>query len=174
MTRKALDARTDVIVYIDHDLAWDPADLVTLLNTEGDVVSGTYRTKQDEEIYLGMIHTDAKGIPSTRHSDGAIDAVKVPAGFLKVTKEALDRFMAAYFDLCYGPMYNLSVDLFNHGAHKRVWYGEDYAFSRRWIDLGEKIWLVPNLDIIHWDGYTPYPGNFHEYLLRQPGGSKAA
>jgi glycosyltransferase involved in cell wall biosynthesis len=173
MTRKALDAHADVIVYLDYDLEWDPQDLVTLLETEGDVVAGTYRTKQPEEVYMGKIRTNImSATPLVRESDGAIRADLVPAGFLKVTVDAISKFMEAYPDLCYGPMYNLSVDLFNHGAHKRVWYGEDYAFSRNWVDAGGEIWLVPNLNITHWLGDTPFPGNFHRYMLRQPGGSE--
>lgn len=168
MTRKALDAGADVIVYLDHDLSWDAKDLVTLLETEGDVVAGTYRMKYDLEDYMGTVYTTPDGRPVVRRSDGAMQAKTVPAGFLKVTKEAIDIYMTNYPDLCYGPKYSLSVDLFNHGAHKGLWWGEDYAFARRWNEIGGQIWLVPNMNLTHWDGEKPYPGNFHEFMLRQP------
>lgn len=171
MTRKALDAKADVIVYLDYDLSWCPQDLLTLIEAEGDVVAGTYRMKQDEVIYMGTLHSNLQGTPQVR-ADGAIKSKTVPAGFLKVTKEAIDRFMAAYPDLCYGPKYNLSIDLFNHGAHKGLWWGEDYAFSRNWCDAGGEIWTVPNLNINHHRGDKVYEGNLHEFLMRQPGGSK--
>lgn len=172
MTRKALDAKADVIVYLDYDLQWDPQDLLTLLETEGDVIAGTYRTKEPEENYMGKIVSNAQGTPMVR-KDGCIRASLVPAGFLKVTKEAIDKFMTAYPDLIFGPKYSASVDLFQHGAHKGIWYGEDYAFSRNWVDCGGELWIVPNLNITHWLGETAYPGNIHKYLLRQPGGSEA-
>ena len=41
MLRKALDAKADVIVLIDHDLSWRPADMLKLIQTDGDVVGGT-------------------------------------------------------------------------------------------------------------------------------------
>lgn len=178
MTRKALDAKADVIVYLDYDLSWDPQDLLTLLNTPGDVVAGTYRFKRhDVEEYMGAIFSDKTGRPLLRE-DGCIKAERVPAGFLKVTKEAIGRFMEAYPHLVYGPPYNPSVDLFNHGAHKGLWYGEDYAFSRNWLECGGEMWFVPNLNITHHGKWTnwvtketqdmSYPGNFHEFLLRQP------
>lgn len=178
MTRAALDAKADVIVYLDYDLSWEPADLLKLLETEGDVVAGTYRCKIDDEQYMGTILSNDEGTPLVRDSDRAISAKLVPAGFLKVTKEAIDTFMVAYPELCYGPMYHLSVDLFNHGVHERVWWGEDYSFARRWKEKCGDIWLVPNLNIDHWvqdknKQWKPYKGNFHEFLLRQPGGSKA-
>jgi hypothetical protein len=173
MLRKALDAKSDVIVFIDHDLSWRPRDLLTLINTPGDVVAGTYRFKYpdaDDVSYMGTIHSDAAGHPVVR-DDGAIKARLVPAGFLKITTKAVDRFMQAHPELCYGERYRLSVDLFNHGAHEGVWWGEDYAFCRRWEALGGDIWLVPDLNLTHHgaDG-KDYPGNFHIYLRQQPGG----
>ena len=167
LTRRALDTGADVIVYLDYDLSWKPRDLLRLIETEGDVVAGTYRFKKADEEYMGVVRTDAAGRPATRR-DGAISATRVPAGFLKVTRGAIDRFMQAYPKLCFGPRYQLSVDLFNHGAHAGVWWGEDYAFSRNWCDCGGEIWLVPDLDITHHAGDRAYPGNFHQFLLRQP------
>ena len=172
MLRKALDAKADVIVFIDHDLSWDAKDLLTLIETKGDVVAGTYRFKKPEEEYMGSMLAGKEGRPIVR-DDGCIQAFSIPAGFLKITKEAVNKFMTAYPDLIYGDKYYPFVDLFNHGAHKGTWYGEDYAFSRNWIDAGGQIWVIPNLNINHHTTTDVFNGNFHEFLLRQPGGSKA-
>jgi len=172
MLRKALDAKADVIVFIDHDLSWKPQDLLTLIETEGDVIAGTYRFKKNEEHYMGVIQDDPVTFLPVVRQDGCIKATRVPAGFLKITKEAVDKFMTAYPDLCYGPKHNPSVDLFNHGAHKGQWWGEDYAFSRNWIDAGGEIYLVPDLDLNHHTTEKEYKGNFHSFLMRQPGGSQ--
>lgn len=175
LTRAALDAKADVIVYIDSDVVWEPSALLKLIETEGDVVAGTYRCKIDDEQYMGTVLT-VDGIPGNppkvRESDGAIAGNLIPAGFLKVTKEAIDQFMLAYPDLCYGPMYHLSIDLFNHGVHERIWWGEDYTFARRWRAKCGDIWIVPDLNIDHHANGTIYKGNYHNYLLRQPGGSE--
>ena len=171
MLRKALDAGADVIVFIDHDLSWGARDILTLISTEGDVVAGTYRFKTPgEATYMGVLDDNPDGTPKVR-ADGAIKATRVPAGFLKITKEAVAKFMAAYPHLTYGPAYAPSVDLFNHGAHKGAWWGEDYAFSRNWIDADCEIWIVPNLDLNHHTADEVFAGNFHEFLLSQPGGS---
>lgn len=172
MLRKALDAKATVIVFIDHDVSWQPKDLLTLIETAGDVVAGTYRFKTEEERYMGVLAIDKHERPIVRE-DGAIKAMKVPAGFLKVTREAVNRFMEAYPHLCYGEYCAPGVDLFNHGVHERVWYGEDYAFSRNWIAAGGEIWIVPNLNIAHSSADEIFPGNFHEFMLRQPGGSES-
>lgn len=170
MLRMALDAKADVIVFIDHDLSWRPEDLLKLLETEGDVVGGTYRFKgAGEPSYMGTIHTTSDGRPIVRE-DGAIRAKLLPGGFLKITAAAVDRIMTAHPELCYGEKYNLSIDLFNHGAHKGLWWGEDYAFCRRWEAMGEEAWLVPDLELNHHSEDVTYEGNFHLYLRQQPGG----
>ncbi len=170
MLRKALDAGADVIVFIDYDVSWGHGDLLKLIETEGDVVAGLYRFKKDEEHYMGTLDCDPAGFPTVRASDGALRGILVPAGFLKVTPTAIDRLMGAHPDLCFGPRYRPLFDLFNHGAHEGLWWGEDYAFCRRWRALGGDIWIVPDLDLTHHAPGKAYPGNYHEFLLRQPGG----
>jgi glycosyltransferase involved in cell wall biosynthesis len=172
MLRKALDAKADIIVFLDYDMSWDPEDLVKLIETEGDVVAGTYRPKIDDEQYMGTIETQADNTPQVR-ADGCIRAKLIPAGFLKITKHAVDTFMVAYPELCYGPQYHLSVDLFNHGVHDRIWWGEDYSFARRWRDKCGDIWIVPDINLDHNTKDKVYRGNFHRYLLSCPGGSDA-
>lgn len=175
LLNKALRAEADVIVFMDYDLSWEPKDLLKLIETEGEVVAGTYRYKKDEEEYMGEWYTNAEGIPLVT-TDGCIIGSKIPAGFLKITPKTVEKFMEAYPDLVYGHLYNPHIDMFHHGAHKRVWYSEDFAFSRNWIDCGGQIKIVPDLNLNHHDhknGDKIYKGNFHEYLLRRPGGSKS-
>ncbi len=166
MLRKALDARADHIVFIDHDVSWKPQDMVRLLKADGDVVCGTYRFKRDAEEYMGRPMYGPSGKPLCRESDNAILMHSVPAGFLKITKKAVNLFMAAYPELIYGDLFSPHIDLFNHGAHEGTWYGEDYAFSRRWREQCGDIWCVPDLTITHHTEDKAYPGNYHEFLLK--------
>ena len=182
MLTKFLRANADVIVFIDHDVSWKPEDLLKLIETDGDVVAGTYRFKKEEEEYMGALLPDIHGYPQVR-DDGCILAHCIPAGFLKITRDAVNQFMLKFPELQYIDEGTLTVDLFNHGAHKGIWYGEDYAFSRNWNERCGKIWIVPDLDLDHNDSYVPYgetevihnvyKGNFHKYLLRQDGGSES-
>lgn len=177
MLKQALNAKSDIIVFIDDDVSWEGDALLRLVQTPDDVVGGTYRCKEDELNYMGRILQDKDGFPTSIREDGCIECSCLPAGFLKITKEAVFKFMRGYPELCYGPPWDYAVDLFNHGAHQGLWWGEDYAFCRRWRDIGGKVWLIPDLNIHHnaWpeDGkadYKVYEGNFHKYLLSRPGG----
>lgn len=164
MLRQALDAKADVIVFIDHDMSWAPGDLVRLIQTPGDVVCGTYRYKRDPVEFMGYPMLGDTGHPLGRE-DGCVLMHSAPAGFLKITRECVQRFMRAYPELVFGDPCWPSVDLFNHGAHKGVWWGEDYAFCRNWRDAGGEVWCIPDLQLTHHTKDQAYPGNYHEYLL---------
>lgn len=173
MLRKALDAKADVVVFLDHDVSFPPDAILRLIEAGGDVVAGTYRFKKDEEEYMGALLPDIHGRPQVR-DDGCVRAHSIPAGFLKITANGVNKFMQEFPELCFGDRFSLNVDLFNHGAHKGRWYGEDYAFARNWRERCGDIWIIPDLDIAHHSSAKSYPGNFHQYLLRQDGGSESA
>jgi len=173
MLRKALSAQATVIVFIDHDLSWDPEDLLLLIEAEGDVVAGTYRFKGEPEEYMGSILQGLDGRPIVRE-DGCIKAHSVPAGFLKVTRAGVNKFMSMYPELLYGERCNPLIDLFNHGAHEWTWWGEDYSFARRWREKCGEIWVNPYLNLTHHSPDKSYPGNFARWLRGQDGGSESA
>ena len=169
LLRRALDAKADIIVFLDHDLSWKPGDLTRLIQTEGEAVAGLYRFKQPVVEYMGTIEAGPDRYPIVRESDGALKAVRVPGGFLKIQRSTVQRIMRAHPELCYGDPIAPHVDLFNHGAFEGVWWGEDYAFSRRWRAMGRDIWVVPDLDITHHDHEAgDFPGNVHQFLLNPP------
>lgn len=171
LCRKAMDAMPDAIVYLDDDLSWRPQDMLALIESKEDVIGGTYRFKKDEIEYMGGLHTDDDGRPIGIYGK-QLKANKLPSGFLKLTAHAIDLFMQKFPELHCGPAYHPTIDLFNHGAHNRLWYGQDYAFSRNYQERCGPIWLMPDLDINHhsWIDSSVYVGNYHDFLRREPGG----
>jgi glycosyltransferase involved in cell wall biosynthesis len=169
LCRNAMDKMPDAIVYLDDDMSWTPESLLKLIRSPEDVVGGTYRFKKDEVEYMGMLHADATGKPQGTFG-GLLKAKWLPSGFLKLTAAAIDKFYKAFPELVYGPRYHPGIDLFNHGAHDGLWYGQDYAFCRNYAERCGPVWLMPNLDINHHAGDIVYPGNYHTYLRQQPGG----
>lgn len=168
MLHRALhEAGADIVVFLDHDLSWKPGDLTKLVQTPGEVVSGLYRFKMPGIEFMGSIEAGPDRYPIERESDGALRAVRIPGGFLKITRYAVQRLMRAHPELLFGDPIKPHVDLFNHGAFEGIWYGEDYAFSRRWRAMGGEIWVVPDLDLTHHDNSAgDFPGNLHRFLLR--------
>jgi len=172
LLRKALDAGADAIIFIDHDLSWQPDALLRLLEVPDEVVAGTYRFKKEPVEYMGAVMAHEDGTPVVR-ADGCIDMHSIPAGFLKITKDGVNRFIKAYPELCYGEAHSPHVDLFNHGAWEGVWYGEDYAFARRWREKCGKVWLVPDIQIDHHTPSDAFRGHYDRFLRQCPGGIDA-
>lgn len=163
MTRKALDANADVIVYLDYDVSWRPEDMVKLLSIDLPVVAGTYRFKDDEIRYMATVLPGVDGqLQYNEH--GCVKVDRAPAGFLKVTRGALQIFARKHPHLLYGDPLKPHIDIFNHGAHEGVWWGEDYAFCRRWAETGNDMWIYPDLNIDHHSPSKTYKGNFLKHL----------
>lgn len=169
LLREHLEDSCDAVVFVDDDLGWQADALLRLVEADAPVVAGDYRFRKPEEVYMALLASGEDGRPVVR-ADGCIEAERVAGGFLMVRREAVDLFAHAYPDLAYAGGH---VALFQHGVIEGVWYGEDYAFSKRWRDLGGTLWLVPDLTISHhdWDSDAVYAGNLHEFLQRQPGGA---
>lgn len=175
MLHKALEWKADIVVFIDHDLSWQPEDLLYLIECDRDVVAATYRYKRDLEEYMGHVAVDIDGKPrfervTIKSHIGDLDTnlltmVNVPAGFLKITRAAVNHFMAQWPELLYGEKCAPHVDLFNHGAMDGVWYGEDYAFCRRWNERCGNVFCIPNLDVNHHlASGEVFAGNYDKYL----------
>ena len=168
-----LKSGADVLFFLDDDLGWDVAAALKLIEMEDDVVGGTYPLKCEPLNFPVVIFTDPNDRPIVR-GDGCIAANGLPTGFLRVKRLVIEMMIAAYPEYEYeeydaqGELKAVKHDLFPQGVHRRRWVGEDYAFCRLWTELRGQLWLVPDIDFVH-NGYV---GNYHEYLLRQPGGSK--
>lgn len=162
--KKAYNEDPDYIVFLDYDVSWTPETMVKFLSIEGDVVSGTYRKKLYCPTYMGSLEQGPNGNPLVRE-DGCLKAHCVPAGFLKLSKQAVDIFAATYPELLFGPKMSPELDMFNHGVVDGIWFGEDYAFSKRWNEKCGDIWLVPDLDIDHNSKNEVFKGNFHNFLI---------
>jgi hypothetical protein len=174
LLHEALKRDATVIVFVDQDISWTPGSAVKLIETEGGVVGGTYRYKNDEERYMGGLREveEGGGVARTRE-DGCLEAYVVPAGFLKVTREAVNLMIAKHPELCCGEACSPHFDMFAHGIMEGEWRGEDTAVCLRWWQMGQKVWVVPDLDITHHSADRDYPGNLARYLERIAGYSTA-
>jgi len=177
LLKEFLDSDCDSLFWLDDDVSWNPEDVLRMLNMEDEIVAGVYRKKTDTEEYPIAIDTDEDGKPIVRE-DGCILAPFIPAGFWRIRRSAIEKMCSsypeqAYFMMQHGEKVTGFFDLFPQGLYNGQWWGEDFGFCRLWKELG-KIWLVPDINLVHHgpDGKS-YPGNYHKFLLKQPGGSEA-
>lgn len=180
LLKKALADDPDYVVYLDDDVSHEPGDLLRLLETPGDIVGGTYRFKSPQEEYMGKLNkADGSPVPALA-PNGCYPAFFLPAGFLKISRGALEIMIETYPGLDFSrptPEGKDCYDLFNHGVLKvgeeKTWFGEDYAFSLRAQFAKLKLWLLPDLSLGHHgvniDGQRfDYMGNFQKFLDSTP------
>lgn len=174
LVEQFLNSDCDIFMFVADDVEFSPEDLLRVVETPGKVVAGAYRVKAEKEHYPVYINRGPNGIPLTRF-DGCISAQRVQTGFLRIHRSVFEEIILNYPELAYygtkdGQRVGGSHDFFPQGVYKHKWIGEDYAFCDLWTGIGGKIWIVPDINIIHYEGEESYPGNYHEYLKALPGG----
>jgi len=167
------------LVFIDSDLTWRPKDLVMLIANDAEVVGGAYPCKNQWDDWGVRIFTDENGIPDVDPQTGLIRAQMVPTGFMKITRRAIDRMIETYPDLWYWAKVEVGEPkkqfaFFNHlpVEESHIFTGEDGSFVHRYNAAGGDLWLMPDATFEHY-GIKEWRGNYHEYLLACPGGSKS-
>lgn len=178
LVRDFLKTDANVLFFIDDDVSWTAEDALRLIESEELVLAGVYRLKNDVESYPVVICTDANDRAHPLRN-GVIEAKAVPSGFLRIQRMVIEELIEAhpekaYYDLVDGVREDGYYDIFPQGVYGDRWVGEDYAFCRLWTDLGGHIGVLPNMTLGHHAGDRKWIGNYHEFLLRQPGGSLAA
>lgn len=175
LANEFLRSKSDIFVFVADDLEYKAEDLLKLIETPGDVVAGVYRQKIDNINYPVMVFGDKDKRPTVRQ-DGCIKGYRVQTGFLRINRTVFEQIIEGFPELSYyglnkGKKFDLNHDFFPQGVHNHRWIGEDYAFCDLWRELGGEIWIIPDLDLTHWQGAEKgYPGNYHEYLKQLPGG----
>lgn len=164
----------DLLFFLDDDISWDSKDFLKLLTMEDEVVAGIYPRRGVEDNYPVVIQTNEAHFPIVRE-DGCISGFRVPAGFLRIRRSAIEKLIRIYPSRRYeeykeGVFEEYMYDFFPQGLQDGRWIGEDFAFCRLWTDIGGGIWIVPDIDFKHYQGEKFVAGNYHQFLLHQPGG----
>lgn len=166
--------------FIDADVGFDEAKVLEILKRPEGIVCGVYPLKQDELAFPVQIRKQ-DGVPLGR--DGLIEGELLPTGFMRIKRGVYEAMAKRYPELKYDESIVVVVDrdgrrelpeahdFFCFGAYGRRFKTEDYAFCQRWRDMGGTLWVYPDVDFTH-AGTKYYKGNYHEHLMRLPGGAK--
>lgn len=178
------DSDATDFVFLDSDLEWDPEAFMRMLRIPVDIVGGAYPFKSKEESYPVWLKTE-NDRPMMGPA-GLVEAWTIPTGCMRVRRSAFQAIEAFYGKDALiieehsqnnsGELVNTYLNFFDTEKIGRKWWGEDTNFCRRWtMEMQLPIYVFPDMDFVHW-GKTmrgqdyPYRGNFHDYLLRRPGG----
>lgn len=159
-----LSSDCDKLVFVDSDVSWEAGALLKLVDAPVDFVAGMYPQRKDPITYC-VKYCDNKELwadPKT----GLLEVMGVPAGFMCLSRNMLasmvDQYPDSEFYVETRPdkrAWALFAD-YRIGKHKM---GEDYAFCRRWTDMGGKIWVSPEIKMGH-TGNKTFIGNYGDWL----------
>jgi hypothetical protein len=152
----------DTLVFIDSDVCWEAGALLWLLDAPVDMVAGIYPQRRDPIAYCVKWKSEGE----LWAENGLLESVGVPFGFVKLTRAMLEQMVAQYPDSEFyvenapgQKAWALFAD-YRIGKHKM---GEDYAFCRRWTEMGGRIWVNPEIKMGH-VGFKTFPGHLGEEL----------
>ena len=165
--------RAKNLIFIDSDHAWDIEGFANLLKAPVDIVGAAYPCKNNWEFWGVVHHVNEDGTPLVDPETGLIEAVKVPTGFMKISRHAFEVIQASEPD----NFYNTDEGEAHHGFFNQICedgvaHGEDISFGIRALRAGLKLWIEPRITIEHY-GVEAHTGNYHDFLRRQPGGDLA-
>ena len=107
-------------------------------------------------------------------ADGFVEVAEAPTGFMCIKRDVFTRMMAKYPELKYTPdgppnpqahLHWLFFDCMVDPDSGR-YLSEDYAFCRRWIDIGGKVWVDLQSKLLHL-GQHNFGGDLAESLKLQ-------
>jgi hypothetical protein len=173
------------LLFIDADIGFEPAQVFRLLDFGADMMAAAYPAKRidwervREVIVTGMAEPQASALEYVFEvedtarivSRGGFAQVRYAGtGFLMIKRQVLTALCGAYPQLKYRRT-SSTTDPLVDSPHRfalfdcmidpasGVYLSEDYAFCRRWTDLGGEIWVDVESRLTH-VGPIAFAGNF--------------
>lgn len=163
----------DCIFFIDDDEGWDEQAFLRMALDPHEFVAAAVPKKTDSGEFNNVI-LDTKENNECLIENGLLKAKQIGSGFIRLKRAAIEKMIKAYpRQYCPGDggPHALHYALFDskiiwpeegQEGHGQFW-GEDLEFCKKWVSLGESIWIDPNVNMEH-AGRKTYRGNFLNYL----------
>ena len=154
--RLAYEAEVDDLIFIDSDQGWSQKDFGKLISPTVDVIGGAVISKND------LVHYNVKTFDKKYDFfHGLIDARAVGTGFMRISKRAIKMMWEASEE------YKDGDTVYRHVFETKVvngnLLGEDVCFCQKWRDMGEKVYVHPDINIAH-IGKKRWSGDFKKYV----------
>lgn len=153
------------LVFVDSDVLWEAGALIKLLDHPVDFVAGIYPQRRDPPNYCVSWILDRE-VLSADPATGLLEVAGVPAGFMRLTRAMMEKMVLFYPNTefyCEDLPNQKAWALFDPYRIGRLKLGEDYAFCRRWRDIGGKVWIDPEISMGH-VGFKTFGGHLGNWL----------
>jgi hypothetical protein len=161
------------LLTIDADMGWTVDAIIRLFCAKKDFVA-VAGPKKRYPLQFAANWTDDAGNPKPLEFDistGTMEVGEVGSAFTLLTRRMATRMVEAYPDLEYdGVTGQPEWSLYCPFIRARRYYSEDFAFARRWQDLGGRVFICPDVPLKHTGKHT-FHGAFASTMappLRSP------
>jgi hypothetical protein len=176
------------ILFCDADIGFAPQNVFRLLDSGKDVVAAVCPLKHIDwekaraaakagiaDLQAASIGYVVRFLPSDDNSvqveDGIAKVAYAGTGFLMIKRETMQRVVDAYPQLrarmgdMHDPLATEAVMIFDTMIEPETgqYLSEDYAFCRRWRDLGGEIWADVEARLTH-VGHATYTGSLMQAM----------
>ena len=145
------------LLFIDADMGWHYADVVRLLLLDRDFI-GAAGPKKHYPIQFAANFTDddLNPLPVMEEvNTGVIRVSEAGLAFMIIKRHVIEKMIAAYPQLEFdGDIDDTEYALFDPIVSNKRRRSEDYAFCKRWVDIGGKIELLTTVELAHTGGHT--------------------
>ena len=153
--------------FLDDDIGWPAQKVIEFLERPEPVLAGIYPLKSDDINFPVELKADVT-TGKLIERDGLVAALSVPTGFLRFKRHVIERIAkisAPFKDQSPDGTPTEHLEMFRMGrAADSWWWGEDYYFSRAWVDgLDGELWVDPNIPFTH-RGSKAWKGNLSDHL----------
>jgi hypothetical protein len=176
------------ILFCDADIGFSPQNLFRLLDADKPMIAGVYPLKLIDwdkvraaakadapDLMAASVGYVVRFIPTPNHSveveDGIAKVAYGGTGFLLIQRQAMQGIVDAHPELRAGMgdmadrLGEEAVMVFETMIEPETgqYLSEDYAFCRRWRDLGGEIWADTEARLTH-VGATAYSGSLMQAM----------
>ncbi len=160
LTAAFLDSEATHFMCLDSDIGFVPSDIQTLLDSDVDFVSGIYVMKNQQKNVPARLANE-------NSTNGLLEAISVPAGFMLLSRSCVERMVGAYRKLEYATEQGIRWGLWSTNCQLGIPYtSEDGAFCKRWRDIGGNIYINPGVIVRHYGDYCYLPDSSGVIFLK--------
>lgn len=144
----------DDLLFIDSDMEWQPGDVVRLLASDKPVIGAVGRRKDDELVFCCRLKKpDGDSVQIRQDDMGAVEALRVGTGFLKISRSAFAAIVQCRPDLKSDGDDAVTDDIRPH-YHRFFQFGpddqgEDYFFCDLFREVGGEVWVDDTIELGH-------------------------
>ncbi len=154
LARNFLKTKCQFLLYIDSDIAFKPVDIMELIASNVDVVSGVYRFRT--KVPNGKSNLPIKLVGGKDLDLSSPDTLQecelVPGGMLLIRRSVIE---AMYEKTKY--IFNQGFDNENTESIEDAFTGEDDHFCKLWRKLGGKIHVNTRVRVGHMGDFEYLP-----------------